>query len=124
MKLLKKYGRSILTQKYLDEVKKTSSETADILAALKVSDKSKIPKIKTIIRLLKEKSQDYNAEFVVKLWDKNHYGLVKKFLDTKFVDSNIEQLESTVDTVKISGEGWFYKRSLEQDTKKLLGVSE
>jgi hypothetical protein len=81
----------ILTQRYLNEVKKTSPEIADILSSLKIADKSTVAKIKTIVRLLKEKSTDYHEEFVVSLGNESQHNLVKKFLDEKFENSEIEQ---------------------------------
>jgi len=123
MKLLKKYGRSILTKKYLIEVKKTSPEVVSVLSALKVADKSNIAKIKTIIRLIKEWAKDYIAEFVIKTGNENNYDTIKKFLDMKFADNSVEKKVDSDNLVKISGEWWFYKRWLEQDVKKILWVS-
>jgi hypothetical protein len=44
-------------------------------------------------------------------------------LDEKFENSEIEQKKWVENSAKISGEGRFYKRSLDQDAKKLLGIN-
>lgn len=122
MKLLKKYGRMLFTDKYIKEIHSKYSDIADLLQSLKIAKKHDMKTIKILIRLIKEKATDYYEEFIVKAWTEEHYMQMKAFLDKKFDKSSVENHTTMWNSVRVSWEGRYYKRGLEQDAKKLLDI--
>jgi len=122
-KLLKKYWRAIFTEKYLENIKKVSNTTYEMLVVLKKSNKDSALSIKNIIRIFKEIAKDYKPEFTIKSDSKDHNQKLEKHLKNTFQESNILQNQNIQDEIKISGEWRYYKRWFEQDVKKLLNLN-
>lgn len=70
--------------------------------------------------MLKKQASAYTQEFVVLSDSKDHHDKMKDFLSGKFDDMHVEHHVVEGEQVAIAGEGRHYKRSVEQDTKKLL----
>ena len=121
-KLLKKYWKQIFTFKYLENVKNVSTTTYEILSILKNINKDNNLSIKNIIRLLKEIAQDYKPEFTIKSDSIDHNRKIEDYLKSTFQESNIAKDQRPQDEIKISGEWRYYKRSFEQDVRKLLDI--
>jgi len=120
--LVKKYGKLVYTDQYLTLIEEVVPDSTAMLIALKRANKLKVGLIRDIISLVKKYSNNYYKEFVVKTDTENHYQMVKSFLDGKFEGSKVDKHTTHGSGVRISWEGWYYKRWLEQDIKKILGV--
>jgi len=119
-RLLKWYGKMLYLDDCLDSVKHVSHNVYVMLLALKKTWKLKANNIRNLIAWTKKYSEWYHSEFVVKADTVEHYEDVKKYLDGKFLWSEITQHTTKWNSIRISGEGRYYKRWLEQDVEKLL----
>lgn len=88
-KLLKSYGKAIYTEMYAKTIEKSEPILWSMIMTLKMSQKDHPEDIKNIIRLIKDKAQDYNPQFIVKTDSEDHYNQIQSYLDANFNKSDI-----------------------------------
>lgn len=121
-KLIKKYGKLLFVSEVLEQIKKESIDLYYFLLLLKSSKKTSVTNIKIIISLLKKQSKNYSSEFVVSVDTSVDQGPIQKYLEMNFDASLIEHKIVEGEEVFVAWEWRYYKRSLEQDVKKLLDI--
>lgn len=120
-KLLKKYGQTAYSEKYKKIIEENSPETGAILAFAKKMKKNKVDILKSTIQRVKDMSDDYHETFVVK----THPDIIQnaaKYITEWHKNAEIDSQQWDEDGIFVSGEGFYYKRSIDADIKKLLGL--
>lgn len=118
-KLLKRYGQAVYSTTYTQVIQESSPEAAAVLIAAKDTGKSTPEKLRHIVKILKNIAKNYKPHFVVQGRD----AVVKElesFVHKQQQNAQIDTHTSQDDTVTISGEGFYYKRSVEKDTRTIL----
>lgn len=120
-KLLKRYGKVVYSTIYIKIIEDTSPETAAILIAAKNTEKATAEKLRHIVKILKNIAENYQPHFVVH----GRMEVVKElesFVHKQQKDAQVDQHTTQDDEVTVSGEGFYYKRSVEKDTRTILGL--
>jgi hypothetical protein len=120
-KLLKRYGQAIYSSGYTQAIQETSPEAAAILIAAKNAGKSTAEKLRHIVKILKNTAENYQPHFVVH----GRTEVIKElesFVHKQQKDAHVDQHTTQDDELTISGEGFYYKRSVEKDTRTILGL--
>ncbi|HRX63897.1 MAG TPA: hypothetical protein P5060_02210 [Candidatus Absconditabacterales bacterium] len=120
LRLIKKYGSAIFSKNYIAEISKVDSTVSNVLQILKSSKKTGYQDIKGLIQSTKSLAKDYKPEFQVSGDSKEHGDKLKDFLDQKFQNAKIHTNAQDKTGIHISGEGWYYKKDLDSDLKKIL----
>jgi len=118
-KLLKRYGKVVYTTTYAKAIADVSPETAAILIASNDAGKATAEKLRHIVKILKNIATEYQPHFVVH----GRTEIVKEldaFVHKQQKDAHIDQHTTQDDEVTISGEWFYYKRSVEKDARTIL----
>ena len=117
--LLKKYGnllKSLDLQKVLHTVDASLAKFIQLLSQLRKLD---VASISQMLRLLQDTTNTYN--FSVKIpYTQLAQEKIIPFLEEKFAGAQVDVKTSTKTELQVSGNGWYYKRSLERDLDKML----
>jgi len=120
LRLIKKYWSAIFSKNYIAEISKVDSTVSNVLQILKSSKKTWYQDIKWLIQSTKSLAKDYKPEFQVSWDSKEHWDKLKDFLDQKFQNAKIHTNAQDKTWIHISWEGWYYKKDLDSDLKKIL----
>jgi len=120
--LRKKHGRLLFVQEVLDRVKLESGYLYAFLVLLKRYKKDAVKTIKSLLVLYKQRAAEYDKSFTVVSSQDSHEELLAKFLEKSFGKVEVHHKDSKDMQFSVVGEGRYYKRDLDLDIKKLLGV--
>lgn len=118
-KLLKRYGQSIYAKTYMQLIDTTAPEASVILHVAKQANKNNAEKLRHIIKIIKTEAKNYEPTFVVQ-WHTGSIDKVETYLEQKIEKSHIDKQEVETNMISISGEGSYYKRSVDKDVRTLL----
>ncbi len=120
-KLLKRYGKVVYTTTYAKVIADASPEAAAILIAANNAGKATPEKLRHIVKILKTIATEYQPHFIVH----GRTEIVKEldaFVHKQEKDAHVDQHTTQDDVVTVSGEGYYYKRSIEKDARTILGL--
>lgn len=120
-KLLKRYGQAIYSSSYAQAIQDASPEAAAILIAAKNTGKATAEKLRHIVKILKNTAENYQPHFIVH----GRTEVVKElesFVHKQQKDALVDQYTTQNDEITVSGEGFYYKRSVDKDTRTILGL--
>jgi hypothetical protein len=72
--------------------------------------------------LLKKRAENYDKSFTILSDSQDHQLQIKWFLENRFAHLQVSHHVLEWEQISVAGEWWYYKRDLEQDVKKLLGL--
>lgn len=122
-KLLKTYGKVIYTESYSKIINNISPDLWRVILMLKLSKKDHPEDIKNLIRLIKSRSKNYTPEFTIKTDSEEHYTQIVSYLNENFEGNTTTKHTSMWNSIRVSGEWWYYKRWLSQDIQKILKLN-
>ena len=119
-KLSKRHWRMLYTKSYIDEISVVDKNLANILSLLSKVKKTTHKDIITLIKMIKSTQDSYKSEFLINAPEE--YKEIIEHLKDEFKDSQVQS--DIVDNVwiKINWEWRYYKRSLDSDLEKILGL--
>lgn len=120
-KLLKRYGKVVYTTTYAKVIADASPETAAVLIAANNAGKATPEKLRHIVKILKTIATEYQPHFVVH-WRAEIVKELDAFVHKQEKDAHVDQHTTQDDVVTVSGEGYYYKRSIEKDARTILGL--
>jgi hypothetical protein len=119
-KMIKRRGQAIFTRRFYDIIEGADNQVAQLLNLLKKAHKEKISSINNIIRYIKQESKNYNKTFTLTSNDQNATKDVEHTLQKEFPASICHTENTATVGLKITGEGLYYKRTLDTDVEKIL----
>lgn len=119
--LYKKYGRKLELKQFLQEIAHVSQEVTDVIVFLVKNGSLNGQKIDKLILQLK-KQHHAKINFVIKGGCDVESQHLVDFLEKKFENVEVVQVESIEDDLQLSvkGGGYVFARSLDGDLEKLL----
>lgn len=119
-KLVKKYGRILYNQNYINEISKKDENISNLLLILKITNNIEYKSLKNLTQLIKRYSDDYVPQFKISSDSRSHNDLLKKYINSQFGESEISLDLKEKIWIYISWEWWYYKKDLHSDIEKLL----
>jgi len=119
-KLIKKHGKMLFTEKYIQEISQVASNLWNLISILKVVHKVDYKDMKSLILVTKRLADNYNPELQISSDSKDHNQKLKDYINTKFQESNINTNVLDKIWVSISWEWRYYKKDLDSDLGKIL----
>jgi len=120
-KLLKRYGQAIFSSSYAQAIQEASPEAAAILIAAKNTGKATAEKLRHIVKILKNTAENYQPHFVVH-GRTEIVNELESFVHKQQKDALVDQHTTQDDEITVSGEWFYYKRSVDKDTRTILGL--
>jgi len=120
-KLIKKYGKMLFTQKYIKEISNIDQGLWNLILILKATGNVWYQDTKNLVVLVKRLAKNYCPEFEIESDSKEHNDDFKKYINTKFQNSQINTKVLEKIWVSISWEWRYYKKDLDSDLGKILG---
>ncbi|MDD3262561.1 MAG: hypothetical protein PHR61_01835 [Candidatus Absconditabacteria bacterium] len=120
IKLLKKHKKRLLDSNILEIIKANDETLYTFIILLKHHNKLDISSIKSISTEIKKQSKDYIPTFTVNIIKNPKENDIVEKLKSKFQNCEIKKQDGFELGAYISGEGWYYKRNIDQDLQKLL----
>lgn len=120
-KLIKKYGKMLFTQKYIKEISNIDQGLWNLILILKATGNVWYQDTKNLVVLVKRLAKNYCLEFEIESDSKEHNDDFKKYINTKFQNSQINTKVLEKIWVSISWEWRYYKKDLDSDLGKILG---
>ena len=119
-KLSKRHWRMLYTKRYIDEISVVDKSLANIINLLDKVNKTTHKDTINLIKIIKSTQDSYKSEFMIKAPEE--YKEIIEHLKGEFKDSQIQS--DIVDNVwiKINWEWRYYKRSLDSDLERILGL--
>ena len=119
-KLSKKHWKVLYTKKYIDEISVVDEGLASIITLLNSVNKTTHKDTKKLIEIIKSTQDSYQKEFIVNA--PKEYQEIKEYLQEKFKNSKV-RLDVVDNTeIKINWEWRYYKKSLDSDLERILGL--
>ena len=117
--LLKKYGNLLKLADVQETISKVDTSIAKFIRLLQKLHKLDTWSVSEMLRLLEKETSAHTFSMRT-----SHPDLMSKkiipFLEKKFTDTQVDIKESKTTELQVSGNGWYYKRSLERDLDKML----
>jgi len=120
-KLIKKHGKMLFTEKYIQEISQVASNLWNLISILKAVHKIDYKDMKSLILMTKRLADNYSPEFQISSDSNDHNQKLKDYINTKFQESNINTNVLDKIWVSVSWEWRYYKRDLDSDLEKILG---
>lgn len=120
--LLLKYGKKLTLPRFLEGIKNGDADTASMIHLLEQAKLLHLPKLSAFIREFQEKLPREHLQFRLESNDEDIIVPLTAYLEEKFgkVEVAFHPLASGNLTVKMKGQGYIFKRSLEKDLEVLL----
>ena len=120
--LLLKYGKKLTLPRFLEGIKNGDADTASMIHLLEQAKLLHLPKLSVFIREFQEKLPREHLQFRLESNDEDIIAPLTAYLEEKFgkVEVAFHPLASENLTVKMKGQGYIFKRSLEKDLEVLL----
>lgn len=120
--LLLKYGKKLTLPRFLEGIKNGDADTASMIHLLEQAKLLHLPKLSAFIREFQEKLPREHLQFRLESNDEDIIAPLTAYLEEKFgkVEVAFHPLASENLTVKMKGQGYIFKRSLEKDLEVLL----
>ena len=120
--LLLKYGKKLTLPRFLEGIKNGDADTASMIHLLEQVKLLHLPKLSAFIREFQEKLPREHLQFRLESNDEDIIVPLTAYLEEKFgkVEVAFRPLVSENLTVKMKGQGYIFKRSLEKDLEVLL----
>lgn len=119
IKLFKKYGQSIYTNRLVEEIGSVNKNIADLCTILKKTKKNNPRAINNIIRLCKMHHEKYTQSFTIVAETKRQKD-IQATIQKIQGEVHIEHKQPAEVWVAIQGEWKYFKRSLDKDLEKML----
>lgn len=120
----KKYGKKIYSKRILTSIEDIDSWFASLLRLLPSHNAKNRKDIKQMIRHIKQKSSNYKQNFTIFTPQDKYTEHIEKSITQIFPNSTITRQKNIHVWIEIAWEGWHYKRHLDQDIEKLLGLHQ
>ena len=120
--LLLKYGKKLTLPRFLEGIKNGDADTASMIHLLEQVKLLHLAKLSAFIREFQEKLPREHLQFRLESNDEDIIAPLTAYLEEKFgrVEVAFRPLSSENLSVKMKGQGYIFKRSLEKDLEVLL----
>lgn len=120
--LLLKYGRKLVTPRFFETLKELQPEVWALIHLLENEKMLNIAKLSAFVREFQSLLPSEQAQFSLESNDEDIIAPLMAYLEEKFgqVKVNFQPLVSENLSVKMRGQGYIFKRSLEKDLDALL----
>ncbi len=119
-KLTKRHGKILYTKKYIDEISIVDKSLSNLIFLLNEVNKTEYKDIIKLISIIKSTQDSYKPEFMIHA--PKEYKEIKEYLQKKFKDSKIHSKIVDNIWIKIHWEWRYYKKSLDSDLERILGL--
>jgi len=119
-KLIKRHGKVLFTDKYINEISNINKDISSIISILKSVNKITYQNTKDIVSLIKKMADNYKMEFIISSDSKEHNKKLENHLDDKFKDLQTHKDILQKLWVSVSWEWRYFKKDLDSDLEKLL----